>query len=78
MDASVEERAQRRWREVHARGAQAEYEPLLASMRRRDEIDRSREVSPLRAAEGAVVLDTTDLSIEEVLAKVERRVEGGE
>jgi len=44
-------------------------------MRRRDTIDSHREVSPLRVAEDAVVVDTTDMSIEEVLAVVERLVE---
>jgi cytidylate kinase len=77
LDASVEERARRRWREEQARGEQSDYETVLASMRRRDEIDSSREVAPLRAAEDAVVLDTTDLSIEEVLAAVKRLIEDG-
>ena len=78
LDASVEERARRRWREVRARGEEADYEGVLVSMRRRDKIDSNREVAPLCVAEDAVVVDTTDLSIEEVLAEVERLVEGGE
>lgn len=75
LDASVEERAQRRWREERARGADADYEPVLDSMRRRDEIDSRRDASPLRVADGAVILDTTDLGIEDVLVKVERLIE---
>ena len=75
LDASVEERAQRRWREVQARGERADYTPVLDSMRRRDEIDSHRAASPLRVADGAVVLDTTDLGVEEVLAEVERLIE---
>ncbi len=78
LDASVEERARRRWREVRARGEEADYEGVLVSMRRRDRVDSNREVAPLCVAEDAVVVDTTDLSIEEVLAEVERLVEGGE
>ena len=78
LDASVEERARRRWLEVRARGEEADYEGVLVSMRRRDKIDSNREVAPLCVAEDAVVVDTTDLSIEEVLAEVERLVEGGE
>ena len=77
MDASVEERARRRWLEIKARGEETDYEAVLASMRRRDEIDSNREVSPLHAAEDAVVLDTTELSIEEVLAEAIRLVEAG-
>jgi cytidylate kinase len=75
LDASVEERAQRRWREARARGEEITYGPVLDSMRRRDEIDSHRAVSPLRVAHGAVVLDTTDLGIEEVLMAVKRLVE---
>ncbi|MCP4541500.1 MAG: (d)CMP kinase [Chloroflexi bacterium] len=75
LDASVEERAQRRWREIQARGESADYEPVLESMRRRDQIDSHREASPLRIADNAIVLNTTDLEIEQVLVKVERLIE---
>jgi len=75
LDASVEERARRRWREVQARGREADYRPVLAAMRRRDEIDSNREVSPLRVAHDAVVINTTGVSVEKVLAEVERLVE---
>jgi len=75
LDAEVEERARRRVREVQARGEEADYEPVLVSMRRRDGIDSSRADSPLRVAEDAIVVDTTDLGIAEVLAEVERLVE---
>jgi len=78
LDASVEERARRRWREIRERGEEADYGAVLASMRRRDRIDSSRAVAPLKPAGDAVVVDTTDLSIEEVLAKVERLIESGE
>jgi cytidylate kinase len=74
LDASVEERARRRWQEVQARGEDADYEPVLVLMRRRDEIDSGREVSPLRAADDAVVLDTTDLEVTEVFSEVERLI----
>ena len=77
LDASVEERARRRWKEIQARGEAADYAAVLAAMRRRDQIDSNREVSPLRVADDAVVVDTTDLAIAEVLAEVERLVEGG-
>ncbi len=78
LDASVEERARRRWREVRTRGEEADYKGVLVSMRRRDKIDSNREVAPLCVAEDAVVVDTTDMSIGEVLAEVERLVEDGE
>jgi cytidylate kinase len=75
LDATVEERARRRWLEIQARGEKADYQVVLVSMRRRDGIDSNRRVSPLRPAEDAVVVDTTGLSIEEVLARVERLIE---
>ena len=75
LDASVEERARRRWREVQARGKKADHARVLVSMRRRDKIDSSRADSPLRVAEDATVVDTTDLNIEEMLAEVGRLVE---
>jgi len=75
LDASVEERALRRWREMRVRGEEAGYEGVLASMRRRDEIDSRRAASPLCVAGDAIVVDTTDLSIEEVLAEVERLIQ---
>ena len=74
LDASVEERARRRWREQRARAEESDFKTVLAAMRRRDKIDSSREVSPLMAAEGAVVLDSTELSIEEVVTEVERLI----
>ena len=48
---------------------------ILVRLRRRDEIDSHRQVSPLRLADDAVLLDTTDMGIEEVLARVEQLVE---
>jgi len=75
VDASVEERARRRWLEVQERGEEADYDDVLASMRHRDEVDSHREVSPLRVAKDAVVLNTTALDIEGVLDRAERLVE---
>jgi cytidylate kinase len=75
LDASVEERARRRWKEERTRDEKVDYDPVLASMRRRDDIDSHREISPLRAAADAVVLDTTDLSIDEVFAETQRLFE---
>ncbi|HIE38508.1 MAG TPA: (d)CMP kinase [Anaerolineales bacterium] len=75
LDATVEERAWRRCREMQARGEPADYEEILAMMRRRDEIDSHRAISPLRVPEGAVVVDTTELTIEEALDRVLSLVE---
>ena len=76
LDATLEERACRRYRETLDRGGAADYEQVLASVRRRDEIDSGRSAAPLRPAGDAVVLDTTFLSVEQVLDQVLALVEG--
>jgi len=78
LDATVEERARRRYREILERGEEADYKEVLASMRRRDKIDSQREAAPLRPADDAVIIDTTELSIAEVLAEVEELVKYSE
>jgi len=75
LDASVEERARRRWQELKERGQETEYEAVLSSMRRRDEIDSHRAVSPLRVADGAVVVDSTEMDIEKTMTELVRLVE---
>jgi cytidylate kinase len=70
LDASVEERARRRYLEVIARGEKADYENILASMRRRDAIDSTRAVAPLKPAEDAVVICSDGITVEQVLTKV--------
>lgn len=76
LDATVEERARRRWQEMRDRGKMdADYHEVLDSMRRRDRIDSSRDVSPLRPAQDAVIIDTTTLGVPEVVGRTERLVE---
>lgn len=76
LEATVEERAGRRYREVIARGGAAEYDDVLIALRRRDRIDSGREVAPLRVADDAVVVDTTPLDIEQTLETVLALVSG--
>jgi cytidylate kinase len=76
LDATVDERAGRRYREEVARGEAADYETVLDSVRRRDEIDSGRSLAPLRVAEDALVIDTTPLSVEQVLERVLALVNG--
>lgn len=59
LDASVEERARRRWKELRAKGKRDSLKAIAAAIGERDHRDRTRAVSPLRAASDAVVLDTT-------------------
>ncbi len=70
LDASVEERARRRFAELQARGISTSLEEIAAAMRRRDELDSTRQVAPLRPAEDAVIINSDGMSIEEVLAHV--------
>jgi CMP/dCMP kinase len=74
LTASVETRARRRYDEVRARGEQRAYEDVLANLRERDRIDSSRAIAPLRAAADAILLDTTDLSIEQVIEQISELV----
>ncbi|MFT4046087.1 MAG: (d)CMP kinase [Solimonas sp.] len=71
MDASADERAQRRLKQLSAKGIEAKLAPLREEIRARDERDRHRPIAPLRPADGAEVVDTTGLSPAEVLARVE-------
>ncbi len=70
--ASVEVRAQRRLDEILLRGDTASYDSILHSMRRRDKIDSTRALAPLMAADDAVIIDTNDLTIDQVLEQVRR------
>ena len=71
LDASAEERARRRYKEILERGGKADYAQILSGVRMRDEIDSTRAFSPLRAAEDAVILDSDKMNADEVFAKVE-------
>lgn len=75
LTASAEVRAQRRTDQDMAAGRDADYDEILAAVIARDEKDSSRVESPLRAADGAVVMDTTDQTIEDVLAQLVNLVE---
>ena len=65
VTATPEIRAQRRYDELKAKGEEASFDEILENVKQRDYIDQNREVSPLRKAEDALLLDNTDLSIEE-------------
>jgi len=71
LDASPEERARRRHVETLARGEPSDYQQVLADLRRRDGIDSTREASPLRAAEDAVRIDSTEMTIDQVVNRAE-------
>jgi cytidylate kinase len=70
LDASVEERARRRYLELCERCQPADLKEITQSMRMRDQIDSTRQVAPLRAAEDAVIIDSDRLSFEQVFERV--------
>lgn len=70
LDASLDARVRRRAGDYEARGTPWSFEEIRQSVLARDDYDRNREVSPLRVADDALVVDTTDLSFEEVVARI--------
>ena len=74
LTASVEARAWRRFLETQARGETRAYASILTNLRERDQIDSSRVVAPLRPADDAVMLDTTDLDLPGVVRAIEALV----
>ena len=75
VTASPEVRAERRMKELAARGMHVHFAEVLADIRARDERDSMREVAPLRPAEDALLLDTSNLSVDEAIAEAIRLVE---
>ena len=67
LEASVEERARRRYKEIVDRGDLADFDSILANLKERDQIDTNRQHAPLKAAEDAIVIDTDRISVEDVL-----------
>ena len=75
--ASVEERARRRFIENQEKGIEMSYEELVEDIRRRDHIDSTRKESPLRKAEDAIEVDTTKMTIEDVVKVVTALIQKG-
>lgn len=76
LTASLAERAKRRYQQEKNTNQEAELEQIKKSIARRDKLDKEREHSPLRQAEDAIFIDTTNLTIAEVLAKMIETIEG--
>lgn len=70
LTASVEERARRRYKEMLQKGQQVELAQLAADIAARDKADSERAIGPLRQAEDAILLDTSDMSISQVTEKI--------
>ena len=81
LTASAEERARRRYAERKAKGEEADYDEILKQVAERDRFDMTREIAPLRPALGCVILDSTDMSADEVvdaIASLAKEIEAQE
>jgi cytidylate kinase len=74
LSADPKERARRRLRELQARGEQTTFNEVLATQEARDARDAARDIAPMVPAADAVLLDTTDLSLDEVVARMVQEV----
>ena len=70
LDASVEERAKRRYKENKEKNIDMSYEEVIENIKKRDENDKAKEIGALKKAEDSIVVDTTSLTIEEVVEKI--------
>ncbi|EGQ8092168.1 (d)CMP kinase [Vibrio vulnificus] len=75
LDASAEERAHRRLKQLQDKGLDVRFDDLLSEIQERDDRDRNRPVAPLRPAEDALVLDSTSMGIDEVVEKALQYIE---
>ncbi len=74
LTASVDERANRRYKELIEKGESCELEQIKADIAARDKNDSEREISPLKQAEDAMLLDTSDMTFDEVVEKIKKLV----
>ena len=74
LDASVEERAQRRYKEFLEKGKEITLEQVIDDVKTRDESDFTRTVGPLKKADDAIVIDSTRMTIAEVVETMEKYV----
>lgn len=70
VTASVEERAKRRYEELLQKGIQVIYDHVLLDIKARDENDSTRKISPLKMADDAILIDTTDMDINKVVNEI--------
>ena len=74
LTASAKERAERRFEELTAKGQKVDFDEVLRDIEKRDHDDMTRALNPLRKAEDAVEIDTTGLSIDEVIERVLKEI----
>jgi len=74
LDASAEERAKRRVKQLEEKGEKADYDAILALIKERDYRDSHRAVAPLKPAEDAIIIDTSNLNMEQVITAVLEKI----
>ncbi len=77
LDAKAEERARRRYSQLKEKGMEADYEDILSMTQQRDKNDRERDIAPLVQAEDATRIDTTEISVDEVVSLILQSVKKG-
>jgi CMP/dCMP kinase len=75
LDASIKERAERRFKELHSAGKRANLDEIKRSIHLRDKKDKTRDTHPLCIPKDAKVIDTTGLSVEQVIARILEEIE---
>ena len=75
LDCSIEERAKRRYKQNQEKGIPSTFEEVLESIRQRHILETHREISPLKQAEDAIYIDSTNMTIEEVVEKIIEEIE---
>ncbi len=70
LTATLKERAKRRYIQLKEKGVDVEFKKIMKDLKRRDEQDTSRAIAPLRAAKDAIIIDTTELGVQEVLERL--------
>ncbi len=75
LTASAEERAKRRYKELREKGVECDFEKIKADIEYRDKNDSSRAVSPLKRADDAVLVDTTELDFDEAVKKLKELIQ---
>lgn len=78
LDAKAKERARRRYNQLKAKGVEANFEEILSMTQQRDKNDRERDIAPLIQAEDATRIDTTEISVDEVVSLILQNVKKGQ
>ena len=76
LDATAQCRARRRWEQLQKMGSHDSYEEILAAQQKRDQRDMTREAGALKKAPDAIVIDTTNMTLEQVIEEIYQRVAG--